>query len=328
MRAIPATTSQPRQPRRALAIALAAALATLTAAGCGDDDKRADREAAPSSAQRPDTTSRQGSTSAPASSQSSGSGSTASSSGSAAGSDGAARSSPSGSSAPGSTQSSSSTPGNGGSTMGGNTASSPSPGAAAGANSSSTAGSTNGAAGNLMAGAGSSSSSNIDKAVKPDAQAAIGTTERRFIATAASAGMMEVAAGKLAQERGQSAAVKQFGVMLERDHNQANQELVQLAASKGVPVPSEMMKEHQAKLDKLRKVQGREFDRMFIEQVGRTDHKKDIADFERAARESNDADVRGFAAKSLPVLKRHHEQAMQLAQAGGKDASRAGSSAK
>ncbi|MCU0951020.1 MAG: DUF4142 domain-containing protein [Burkholderiaceae bacterium] len=143
---------------------------------------------------------------------------------------------------------------------------------------------------------------------------------------AGSAGMMEVQAGKLAQERGQSAVVKQFGQMLEQDHTQANNELVQLAASKGVEVPRQMDKAHQARIDTLRKAPSAEFDRLFIEQVGRADHKKDIAEFERVVRESNDADVRGFAQKTLPVLKKHLEQAQQLAQAGaGKGAAKAGS---
>jgi putative membrane protein len=146
----------------------------------------------------------------------------------------------------------------------------------------------------------------------PEANAAVGTSERRFVTTAASGGMLEVEAGKLGQERGQSAAVKQFGAMLMRDHELANAELKQLAARKGIELPAQMMKEHQAQLDKLRQAKGAEFDRMYIEHVGLEDHKKDIAAFERVIRESNDAEVRDFAQKTLPVLQKHHAQAKQL----------------
>lgn len=146
-----------------------------------------------------------------------------------------------------------------------------------------------------------------------EANAAVGTSERKFVATAASGGMMEVEAGKLGQERGQSPAVKQFGQMLVSDHEQANAELKELATRKGIELPTQMIKEHQAQLDKLRKAKAAEFDRMYIEHVGMDEHKKDIAAFERVIRESNDPEVRGFAQKTLPVLQKHREQAQQLA---------------
>ncbi len=147
----------------------------------------------------------------------------------------------------------------------------------------------------------------------PEANAAVGTSERKFVMTAASGGMMEVEAGKLGQERGQSPAVKQFGQMLVSDHEKANAELAQLASRKGIELPAQMMKEHQAQIDKLRKAKGADFDRMYIEHVGMDEHKKDIAAFERVIRESNDGEVRGFAQKTLPVLQKHREQAQQLA---------------
>jgi putative membrane protein len=159
----------------------------------------------------------------------------------------------------------------------------------------------------------------------PEANAAVGTSERKFMTTAASGGMMEVEAGKLGQERGQSAAVKQFGAMLMRDHEQANAELKQLAARKGVELPTQMMKEHQAQLDKLRKAKGAEFDRMYVEQIGLEEHKKDIAAFERVIRESNDAEVRDFAQKTLPVLQKHHAQAKQLEDTMRSSSAKAGS---
>jgi putative membrane protein len=188
-----------------------------------------------------------------------------------------------------------------------------------GATSSSGAGSTSGTSAGAASGtaAGSASAPGPMAAAptarpNPEANAAVGTSERKFMTTAASGGMMEVEAGKLGQERGQSAAVKQFGATLMRDHEQVNAELKQLAERKGIELPTQMTKEHQAQLDKLRKAKGAEFDRMYIEQVGLEEHKKDIAAFERVIRESNDAEVRDFAQKTLPVLQKHHAQAKQL----------------
>ncbi len=145
-----------------------------------------------------------------------------------------------------------------------------------------------------------------------EANAAVGTSERKFVTTAASGGMMEVEAGKLGQERGNSPAVKQYGAMLMRDHELANAELKGLAGRKGIELPTQMTKEHQAQIDKLRQAKGADFDRMYIAHVGMDEHKKDIAAFEQVIRESNDAEVRAFAQKTLPVLQKHREQAQLL----------------
>jgi putative membrane protein len=40
------------------------------------------------------------------------------------------------------------------------------------------------------------------------------------------------------------------------------------------------------------------------------DHQKDVADFEKAAKSAKDADVKDFAARTLPTLQSH----LQLAQ--------------
>src|SRR6266481_275764 len=53
--------------------------------------------------------------------------------------------------------------------------------------------------------------------------------ETAFIKEAAQGGEAEVEMGKLAQQKGQNAEIKQLGQRLEQDHTKANQELTQLA---------------------------------------------------------------------------------------------------
>lgn len=48
------------------------------------------------------------------------------------------------------------------------------------------------------------------------------------------------------------------------------------------------------------------------------DHEKAVQLFTRAAQESQDADIRAFAAKTLPTLQEHREMARQLAQQVGR----------
>ena len=56
---------------------------------------------------------------------------------------------------------------------------------------------------------------------------------------------------RLAQEKGSSNEVKEFGRKLEQDHSKANDQLKQIAASKNVQLPADMGAE-KAAVDKIR----------------------------------------------------------------------------
>jgi putative membrane protein len=59
----------------------------------------------------------------------------------------------------------------------------------------------------------------------------------------------------------------------------------------------------------LGKQSGTEFDRAYMKHM-LDDHQKDVSDFEKAAKSAKDADVKTFAARTLPTLQAH----LQLAQ--------------
>lgn len=131
-----------------------------------------------------------------------------------------------------------------------------------------------------------------------------------FVDKAAQGGVYEVEAGKLAQEKGQSAAVKSFGQTLVTDHGKANTELKTLAGKMGLKVPDGMGAMHQAKMAKL-KVHGDGFDKAFAEQMVK-DHEEDIEAFTTASTTLDDPMLRQFASKTLPVLKHHLQMAEAL----------------
>jgi putative membrane protein len=133
--------------------------------------------------------------------------------------------------------------------------------------------------------------------------------DREFIEKAAAGGMQEVEVGKLAESKAQNADVKSFGSMLNTDHSAANQELMSLAQKKGVTVPSTLPKKEQKKVDKLAKA--KDFDKEFIHD-GVEDHKHDIKEFEKEAKDGKDPDVKAFAQKTLPVLQKHLARAEEL----------------
>jgi putative membrane protein len=138
----------------------------------------------------------------------------------------------------------------------------------------------------------------------------VGKSDEQFLTKAAQGGMMEVEVGRLAQEKGSTNEIKEYGRKLEQDHTKANEQLKQLAESKNVPVPSDMGAE-KAAVDKLRGLSGEQFDKAFLKMAVR-DHKKDVNEFQKESTRSMDSDVKNFASTTLPTLQEHLRQAEQL----------------
>lgn len=149
------------------------------------------------------------------------------------------------------------------------------------------------------------------------ASAEVAEKDRKFMTEAAGDGLYEVAVGKLAADKASDPAVKKFGQTMVADHTKANDELKQLASTKGVTLPTALPSDKKAELDRLSKASGANFDQQFVRTVGLKDHAADIRKFETAAKESQDPQVKAFAEKTLPTLRQHHSQAQKLAGTAG-----------
>jgi putative membrane protein len=124
-----------------------------------------------------------------------------------------------------------------------------------------------------------------------------------FMKNAADGGMAEVEMGKLATKNAQDPEVKKFGQMMVDDHTKANTELKALAAKKNVTLPTDMGS-YKGDVDDLSKLKGADFDKEYVDHMV-DDHEDDVAAFEKQANNGTDPDVKAFAAKTLPVLRKH-----------------------
>jgi putative membrane protein len=131
-----------------------------------------------------------------------------------------------------------------------------------------------------------------------------------FMVKAASGGLMEVELGKIAQDKAQDLRVKSFGAMMVKDHTQANTEMKTMADGKSVTLPSSLGEDHQKHVNELQQKSGAEFDKAYMSMMV-DDHKGDIDDFEDAGK-LDDADVKAFAQKTLPVLRTHLDSAKAI----------------
>ena len=129
-------------------------------------------------------------------------------------------------------------------------------------------------------------------------------TDSEFAKKAAQGGMAEVKLGQLAQSKGQSEAVKNFGKRMESDHGKAGEELQSIASREHLDLPAEIDKEDQANYDRLSKLSGKEFDREYVNLMV-DDHQKDVSEFKREVQTGQDDAVKSFAVQTLPTIQEH-----------------------
>jgi putative membrane protein len=142
----------------------------------------------------------------------------------------------------------------------------------------------------------------------------LSSKDTKFVNNAASGGEMEVALGKLAATKATNDDVKKFGQQMVDDHSKANEELKGLAKGKGVDLTK--AEEKATKMEskeegKLAKKEGDAFDKAYMDMMVK-DHEDDVKEFEKASKDCDDADLKAWAAKTLPTLKSHLEMAKDV----------------
>ncbi len=134
----------------------------------------------------------------------------------------------------------------------------------------------------------------------------------KFVKTESAAGTAELKLAELGVQKAERADVKAFAEMLVTDHTAANKELAGLATKKGVEVSAVISPKHAEAFQKLEKATKADFDKEFLSDMV-SDHKKCVKNFEEAAKDSKDADVKAWAEKMVPTLKAHLAKAEELA---------------
>jgi putative membrane protein len=143
-------------------------------------------------------------------------------------------------------------------------------------------------------------------------EAVMSNSDKSFFENAASAGMFEIEASKLAQTKASDASVKAFADKMITDHTEAATKLEKLAAAKNVTLPTALSKHHQMMLDRLNKDSaGADFDAAYKRQMIAS-HKEAVSLFDQESKKGQDADVKAFAAETLPKLQNHGGMAHDL----------------
>ena len=133
-----------------------------------------------------------------------------------------------------------------------------------------------------------------------------------FVTKAAIGDMFEIESSKLAQERA-DAASKSFAARMIKDHTETSDELKALVSSGKVKasLPGALDRSHRSKLDKLKGLNGAQFDRQY-DDMQRAAHKDAVSMFDRYAKRGDNGDLKAFASKHLPHLQGHRQMAEEL----------------
>ena len=152
---------------------------------------------------------------------------------------------------------------------------------------------------------------------KTGINAAIGISPRTrdFVREATVGGMFEIQSSQLAEQKGDTVA-KPFAEHMITDHTRINGELKALVDSGKVKgsVPTALDTSSQIMLDKLKSLNGADFEKQYADdQVSA--HKDAVDLFQRYAKGGKNADLKAWAAKTLPTLQEHLKMALALAAA-------------
>lgn len=127
-----------------------------------------------------------------------------------------------------------------------------------------------------------------------------------FVANTVAANYGEIKFAGLATQRSANPEVKKAAAMMVEDHTKALNELKTLAQSKSITVPVEEDDEARRKTERFSDEAGKDFDKKWCnEMIDR--HDESIRKFENRMEKTEDAELKAWISKTLPVLRNHRD---------------------
>jgi len=136
-------------------------------------------------------------------------------------------------------------------------------------------------------------------------------SDESFFTKAAEAGLAEIEGAKLAQQKASTSEVKDFAARMITDHTKVSEELKALAVKKGVTLPTEPSLIQKGEIKALSLLDDK-FDENYVDRMAVSAHESTITLFKDTVKDSEDADIKAFAQKTLPALESHLDMAKKL----------------
>jgi putative membrane protein len=138
-----------------------------------------------------------------------------------------------------------------------------------------------------------------------------------FIQMAGSLGLLQVKLGKLAEEKGSSSVVRDFGKRMVADYTKANEEFAAGAKQAAYPAPV-MLRQHQQVLERFVRTGRSSFDKNYMAEMV-NDHGEAVHLFQQESEAGRVASLKQLASRMLPTLQQHLSLATETAGSVGAD---------
>jgi putative membrane protein len=135
--------------------------------------------------------------------------------------------------------------------------------------------------------------------------------DQKMMRDIAQSNLAEIEIGKLAEQKSQNEKVKEFAQKMVEDHTNAQKKLEELAAQKGVQLPTQPDKQHMAEMKKLQNLSGEKFDKQYLAQGGMRDHREAQKMLSRVEQRAQDEDLKKLASEMLPTIDEHMKTARE-----------------
>jgi putative membrane protein len=131
---------------------------------------------------------------------------------------------------------------------------------------------------------------------------------------------MEIDLGKVAQRKGSTQAVKDYGKMLVKDHQSADKDLMSLAKKNNAKIPmykptdeadQKEMKDDKQMAAHVKTLKGEAFDKAFLDMMVQG-HEKVIAKLDTMSGSAQNPELQTYLKDLKPALQKHADQARDL----------------
>lgn len=140
--------------------------------------------------------------------------------------------------------------------------------------------------------------------------------DKLFAMDAAAGSLFEIELSRAVLEKATDPKVKDLAQTIIKEHTEANAKLLPIAEKMGLTLPAVLMAEKQAKVDVLRAMPPADAEKKYLS-AQRALHAYDITAFSDYSKGGMQPDLKAFAAETLPHLKAHGQQIVQVSNAKG-----------
>lgn len=131
----------------------------------------------------------------------------------------------------------------------------------------------------------------------------VSAQDQNFANLAAASDMFEIQSSRLALQRSRNPATRRFADRMIADHTKSSQQLAALAQAKGIVLPTGLDPEGQRMMAAIENTR-RLFDQEYFRQQGMA-HQAAVQAYQTEIASGYDAELRGFAQQTLPVIQEH-----------------------